>query len=135
VSNLVFIYQANSGILANIPGAIAKAFGGKSMCSLCNITNGPIREKPEWETFVGSLQEKPKIYHADEIPNDIASFLKSNKYEIPVVLERNGSELTLVVSSADLDACQAEPSRLAKKLASYTRAACSNGVCSLKHSS
>lgn len=132
MGNLVFIYRANSGILANIPGAIAKAFGGKSMCSLCNITNGPIREKPEWETFVASLQEKPEIYHADEIPNDVALYLKKNGQKIPVVLERNGSKFTLVVSSADLEACQADPSCLAKKLTAYTRASCSNGVCSMK---
>ncbi len=134
MSNLVFIYQANSGILANIPGAIAKAFGGKSMCSLCNITNGPIREKPEWETFVTSLQEKPEIYHADEIPDEIQSYLTKNRHDIPVVLERNGSEFTVAASSADLDACQADPACLAKKLASYTRASCNNGVCSLKQS-
>ncbi len=135
MSNLVFIYQANSGILANIPGAIAKAFGGKSVCSLCNITNGPFREKPEWETFVASLQEKPEIYHANEIPIDIASFLKKNEHPIPVVLERNGFEFTVAMSSDDLDACQADPTCLAKKLTSYTRTSCSNGVCSLKQPS
>lgn len=135
MSNLVFIYRANSGILANIPSAIAKAFGGKSMCSLCNMTNGPVREKPEWETFVASLQEKPEIYHADEILSNIGSFLKSNEYEIPVVLERNGSEFTLIVSSVDLEACQADPSCLAKKLTSYIRASCSNRVCAMKQPS
>ncbi|MBI4599102.1 hypothetical protein HY734_02810 [Candidatus Uhrbacteria bacterium] len=78
------------------------------------------------------MREKPEIYHADEIPKDIALYLETKGYAIPIVLERNGTEFTIAASSVDLDACDADPSCLAKKLAPYANDLCTNGVCSMK---
>jgi len=131
--HFIFIYQANSGIRANIPGAIAKAFGGKSICSLCNITHGPIHERPEWEQFIASLTEKPEIYHADEVPAGIAAFLQRHGYGLPVVLEQDGDQFSLVVSSDEIATCNADPACLIVKLKRRGDThSCRDGVCAMK---
>jgi hypothetical protein len=132
VGNLIFIYRANSGVLANLPGAIAKAFGGMSTCSLCNITHGPVHGKPRWERLLASLPERPEIYHANEVPADITVFLREQDAHLPVVLEREAGRFSLVVSSEELAACSADPDCLAVKLAAYLKSSsCNDGVCSI----
>lgn len=127
------MYRANSGIIGNIPGALAKVFGGKSTCTLCDITHGPVREKPEWERFITSLREMPETYHADDMPVDVAAYLQRNGLRLPVVLERNGDRLRLAASSADIASCRADAGCLIARLRSYgERPSCAGGACATK---
>lgn len=112
MENLVFIYKARSSVLANLPGAVAKMFGGKSVCSLCNITHGPVQEKPVWEKFLSSLSEEPEVYHADEIPSDIQAFLDARKQDLPVVFKRKGATFDVVATHRDIERCDGDPTCL-----------------------
>jgi len=127
MSRLIFIYKADSGILANLPGAVAKAFGGKSVCSLCNITHGSVTQKRSWTDFLKTLPEKPEVYHANEIPDQVKRFLDTHNIVLPVVLQQTDDELSLLVSPQELESCSGEPSCLIEKL--EKKHVCHNGVC------
>jgi len=115
MSNFVFIYSAKSDVLSNVPGAIKKIVGGKSACGLCNITNGPIREKKDWKEFFRSLA-RAELYHSDEIPGDVQVFLEKEKVEIPVVLTRDRDSYSVQLSKNQLDACEGSVACLEKQL-------------------
>ncbi|MBI4239399.1 hypothetical protein HY620_00215 [Candidatus Uhrbacteria bacterium] len=109
MERLIFIYSANSGIMRNIPGALAKMAGGKSSCALCTITHGPIFEKPSWKTFVESLDIPATFFHRDEVPVALQEFVNKENMVLPVVLkEESDGSLKQIMSKEQLESYSGE---------------------------
>lgn len=108
MSKLIFIYSVDSGILASLPGAVKKVFGGKSGCALCNITYGPIHEKKLWKAFRESFPKTSVFYHKDEVPKDISAFITQTSAALPVVLSEGNGSLKIFVSAEELKNCDGD---------------------------
>jgi len=64
---LIFIYNANSGVLNAALDSLFKFFSSSSYaCDLCAITHGSFGMRREWEEFIRSLAMPVRYLHKDE---------------------------------------------------------------------
>lgn len=115
MSKLIFIYKADSSIAAYIADGAKKVIG-KGTCSLCNATWGMLTPKKKWREYLKTLQEKPTFYHRDDLPEEVQMFLESNKVDLPVVLMEDDKNMSVLVSSKELDMCDGDVDCLIKTL-------------------
>lgn len=61
---LIFVYNAADGVFAAIGDAVHKAVSPDTYpCSLCAITYGAVRMRPEWRAYLKSLPYEVRFYH------------------------------------------------------------------------
>ena len=99
-SKLVFIYNADSGLINSIKDGIEKIISpSKFQCRLCALTFGTATIKSEWKNFIDSIDIPAVFLHKDEF---------NEKYDEPdakypsVYLERNG-KLELFISMDEMN--------------------------------
>jgi hypothetical protein len=64
---LVFVYNAQSGILNAVKDSLHKTFAPKTyQCNLCAVTFGSVTMKREWKRFVENLDITVEFLHIDE---------------------------------------------------------------------
>ena len=64
---LVFVYNAADGVFAAIGDAVHKAVSPDTYpCSLCAITYGAVRMRPEWRACLKSLPYPTRFLHRGE---------------------------------------------------------------------
>lgn len=118
VPKLIFIYLVGSSLIENIPGAVKKAFGGGSVCTLCNATFGPIFEKKEWKAFRESLGGRAVVYHRNEVPAVLAESLKNEGITLPTVLTETDGGIRVLIGSEEIDGCKSDPKCLIRLIRS-----------------
>jgi len=95
--NLIFIYNANSGLASAALDSLHKVFSpGTYKCDLCKVTYGLKSMKPEWKEYVKSLSESGfeiSFLHKDEV--------KKISFELPCVLLND----ELLLSKSELNMC------------------------------
>lgn len=103
---LIFIYNANGGIGDMVFDYFHKMFSPPTYpCSLCFITYGRygVKNKTKWKKFLKSLQYKVALLHKDEFQ---ALFPDIEMAPLPAVYLRDGNNLSLLISSEKMDACE-----------------------------
>ena len=61
---LVFVYNANAGIMAGIIDSIHKTVSPATYpCSLCAITYGVVRMNPKWKAWLKAKAFESQFYH------------------------------------------------------------------------
>lgn len=97
VDNLLFVYNADSGIVNTIIDGIKKATAPTSyQCRLCGLTYGFATMKGAWKMFIDSLEMPIKFLHRDEFGNQYgsnasccpAAFLEDKK-KLDVLVDKN----------------------------------------------
>jgi hypothetical protein len=64
---LIFVYNADSGLLNSLKDAVHKAFSPSTYpCRLCGLTFGAVSMKPVWRGFVEGLDLPVEFLHRDE---------------------------------------------------------------------
>lgn len=64
MSTLIFVYNAEEGVFASLGDAVHKAVSpGTYACSLCAISYGAVRMRPEWRDHVKSLPYETRFHH------------------------------------------------------------------------
>jgi hypothetical protein len=64
VTTLLFVYNADDGLFAAIGDAVHKLVSPDSYpCSLCAITYGAVRMRPEWRAYLRSLPYPARFLH------------------------------------------------------------------------
>ena len=102
--SLVFVYNADSGILNALKDAAHKLFSpGSYPCSLCALTYGPVSKRRKWSRYCRRDHRAMKFLHKDEFE---AGFRQ--RFEYPVVLQQiesagNEPSLSVLISSRQLD--------------------------------
>jgi len=100
---LLFIYNANSGIINGYLDALHKLVSPKTYsCNLCEITYGVFTENKTWKKFRTSGNFPMKFIHLDEFKKQYASKFGS-KFTFPIVLLENKGELELFISTNELN--------------------------------
>ncbi len=94
---LIFVYNADSGMLNTVKDISQKLFSPQSYdCFLCSLTHGTFRENSEWKTFRKNSTAEMVFLHRDEFEEKYA---KSMEY--PVILKEN-EDLEVVISKDEL---------------------------------
>lgn len=103
MEKLIFVYNADSGKLKGLLGAVQKTFKPSDYsCKLCALTYGPLSEKKAWKNFRENLDMETEFFHKDEFEKAFASKF-GYRYEYPIILLQTGKGLEIFMSREDLE--------------------------------
>ena len=101
MKQLLFVYNADAGFFNMVTDIAHKIFSPATYpCSLCDLTYGILKIRPEWEQFVQNAPVPFVFLHKDEF---LSAYPDLKNTVLPVVLllhEKGSSEL---ISAAELD--------------------------------
>lgn len=68
MENIIFVYNADSGLFNGIKDLIHKNFSAATYpCSLCAVTYNNLGMRGEWRQFIRSLNREVEFLHRDEL--------------------------------------------------------------------
>lgn len=91
---LIFVYNANAGIVAGIMDSVHKAISPATYaCDLCAITYGALRMDPKWKAWLKAQPFESIFYHRP----DFRAAYPALDIGLPAILtERDGAVSALV---------------------------------------
>ena len=94
---LIFVYNANSGVLSTIRDIGHKLMSPQTYdCFLCSLTHGTFREDSKWKSFRESSSIDMEFLHRDEFEKKYGM-----KFAYPVIM-RQASQLEVALSRDEL---------------------------------
>ena len=112
IVRLVGVYDADS----TMRGELAYWVGVRLCrrhCSLCEITHGSIRQRPEWKACQAGLPVPFNTYHRNDQPDTIRAAAGG---QAPVVVAETDTGHVLLLGSGDLEACDGSIDRLVEAI-------------------
>ena len=82
---------------------------GRRHCSLCEITHGSVRQRPEWKACQAGLPVPFHTHHRNDQPDAIRVAAGGRA---PVVVAETDAGHVLLLASDDLDVCDGSIDRL-----------------------
>lgn len=96
MKRLLFVYNADSGVLNSIKDGILKITDPEGYeCKLCALTYGVATMKGEWRKFIKSIPVESVFLHRDEFRE------KYGEGELPATYLEEEGEITLIISSGE----------------------------------
>jgi hypothetical protein len=108
IVRLVGVYDADSSLRGELAYWVGARLGRRH-CSLCDITHGSVRQRPEWKACQAELPVPFQTYHRNDQPDTIGSAVIG---PAPFVLAETDSGNVVLLTSSDLDACHGSTERL-----------------------
>lgn len=108
ILRLVGVYDADSTLRGELTYWVGARLGRRH-CSLCDITHGSVRQRPEWKARRAALRVPFDTHHRNDQPDAIRVAAHGR---VPVVVAETDSGLALLLSPDDLDACTGSIERL-----------------------
>jgi hypothetical protein len=108
VVRLVGVYDADSTIRGELAYWVGARLGRRH-CSLCEITHGSVRRRPEWKTCQAGLPVPFDTFHRDDQPDTVRVAAGG---QAPVVAAESDTGYMLLLAPADLEACGGSIDRL-----------------------
>lgn len=104
MQQLLFVYNADAGFFNMVTDIAHKIFSPATYpCSLCDLTYGVLKIRPEWEEFVQNAPVPFTFLHKDEFLRDYPD-LKNT--ELPVVLFIKANDTSELISAHELNTFQ-----------------------------
>ncbi len=102
IEKLIFVYNANSGYFNIVADIGHKIFSPDTYpCSLCNITYGIFKIKPEWQNFIQSINLPLEFLHKDEF---VYQYPDLKSIQLPAILSKQfGKPLKCIMSHTELN--------------------------------
>jgi len=101
MSKLIFVYNAGSGYLNVALDMAHKIFSPDTYpCSLCDLTYGIFKIRPEWDDFVKNTPLKLEFLHKDEFHKIYPDWSST---PLPLVLADHNGPLISLISSTELN--------------------------------
>lgn len=113
VKKLVFVYNANSGVLDAIVDSARKLLRING-CALCAVTHGIVGEKSEWRACDRALGAPIDYLHLDEIPAQLQPHVNGRAPCVVAVPEEG--EPILLLDSETIERCRGSVQDLRGKL-------------------
>jgi hypothetical protein len=117
---LVFVYNANAGLLAGALDSVHKTLSPATYaCDLCAMTHGLLTMRPAWRRWLKSLTMPADFYHR---PDFRLAFPELADEPLPLVGMLSDSDFTVILDSealAKLTEVDDLVSTLQAKLAAY----------------
>lgn len=97
---LIFVYNADSSVFAQVSDAIKKiATPDKYQCNLCMVTYGAVSMKDEWREFLSTLLFEKEFLHRDEFHE---KFPELKEEKLPAIFISKNNILNPLVSSEEI---------------------------------
>jgi len=99
--NLVFVYNADSGVFNTLSDIAHKMFSPETYkCNLCNLTHGYFQEREEWKAFLENLDADIEFLHRDEYVLKFVTKGTEVEVDLPAIFVKDGDELKLWIDKA-----------------------------------
>ncbi len=112
IVRLVGVYDANGTLRGELAYWVGARLGRRH-CSLCDITHGSVRQRPEWKACRAGLPVPFDTYHRNDQPTAVAATANG---QAPVVLADTGAGHVLLLGPAELEACDGFTDRLVEAI-------------------
>lgn len=100
---LIFVYNANGGLFNAFGDALHKLVSPQTYpCSLCALTYGSVRMRPQWRRFIAGLGVSVRFLHADELRRAYGDL----GVPLPAVFVAREGRLEPWLAKAELDGCR-----------------------------
>ena len=101
IVRLVGVYDADGTVRGELAYWVGARLGRRH-CSLCEITHGSVRQRPEWKACQADLPVPFDTYHRDDQPDAIRSAAAG---QAPVVVAETDAGHVVLLGPADLETC------------------------------
>jgi len=108
IIGLCGVYDADSTLRGELAYWVGARLGRRH-CSLCEITHGSVRARPEWKVCRAALPVPFDTFHRDDQPESVRIAAGGRA---PVVVAHTDSGHVLLLDPGDLDACDGSIDRL-----------------------
>jgi hypothetical protein len=108
ILRLVGVYDADSTLRGELAYWVGARLGRRH-CSLCDITHGSVRARPEWKACTAGLPVPFDTFHRNDQPDAIRVAAAG---AAPVVVAEIDEGHVLLLGAAELDACGGSIDRL-----------------------
>lgn len=101
IRRLIGVYDADGTVRGEMAYWIGARLG-RVHCSLCDITHGRLRTRPDWTAAKAGLPAPFEAYHRDDQPDAVR---RAAGGVVPVVVAEAGTAMIVLLQPADLEAC------------------------------
>ena len=108
IVRLVGVYDADHTIRGEVAYWIGARLG-RAHCSLCDITHGLLRMRPEWQACRAGMPVPFDTFHRDDQPESVR---RAAEGVAPVVVAETSHGIVVLLSPADLEACAGSIDRM-----------------------
>lgn len=108
IVRLVGVYDADSTIRGELAYWVGARLGRRH-CSLCEITHGAVRQRPEWKHCRAGLPVPFDTYHRNDQPDEVRARVRD---AAPVVVAVTEVGIVPLLDGSALEACKGSVDRL-----------------------
>ena len=112
IVRLVGVYDADSTLRGELAYWVGARLGRRH-CSLCDITHGSVRQRPEWTTCQAGLPVPFDTFHRNDQPDPVRAAANG---QAPVVVAETDTAHVVLLDAATLDACNGSIDRLVEAI-------------------
>ena len=112
IVRLVGVYDADSSLRGELSYWVGARLGRRH-CSLCEITHGSVRQRPEWKSCQAGLRVPFDTYHRNDQPDPIRAAAGG---QAPVVIAETDTGHVVLLAATDLEACEGSIDRLVEAI-------------------
>ena len=112
IVRLVGVYDTDGTLRGELAYWVGARLGRRH-CSLCEITHGSVRERPDWQACRAGLPVPFDTYHRNDQPNHIRVAADGHA---PVVIAETDTGHVVLLAATDLEACEGSIDRLVEAI-------------------
>lgn len=112
MDELLLLFRSNSPAHLSPVERLKGLLPSNTSCELYQCIHGKLGKKAAWKAFLKESPIPVQMYHQDEIPDDVRSFLLSYDPELPIVLGRTGKAYKILLTTEQIAEVQKDQARL-----------------------
>ena len=112
IVRLVGVYDADSTLRGELSYWVGARLGRRH-CSLCEITHGSVRQRPEWKACQAGLPVPFETYHRNDQPDPVHAAAGGQS---PVVVAETDTGHVVLLAPGELDTCEGSIDRLVESI-------------------
>lgn len=112
IVRLVGVYDADTTLRGELSYWVGARLGRRH-CSLCEITHGSVRQRPEWKACQAGLPVPFDTYHRNDQPDPVRAAAEGQS---PVVVAETDTGHVALLDAGDLAACDGSIDRLVEAI-------------------